>query len=174
MQVCTQPQICDERPHWEPRPYLTHVEPPPHTLAPPLSLFPSLLSAFKEEGAATQKKKKCKTSKVGSGRLQKKRKKVRRWQKKRKEEMIRSRESGRSVLTCSCSRVSPHAATHPRAPRPLTQMWHPSCQPLPPHTPSSPNPHPYHQPSPPNSSITICMAPLAPDYANHLSGPCSP
>lgn len=37
-----------------------------------------------------------------------------------------------------------------------------------------PDPQPYHQPSPPNSSITICMAPLAPDYANYLSSPCSP
>lgn len=46
------------------------------------------------------------------------------------------------------------------------------------HTPAAnhcpQNPHPYHQTSPPNYCITICIAPLSPDYANHLSGLCGP
>lgn len=62
-QVCTQPQICDERPHWELRPYLTHGEahhPPAlsHSLSPlALSFLISFqLSASREEGAAAQRK----------------------------------------------------------------------------------------------------------------------
>lgn len=51
MQVCTQPQICGERPYWEPRPYLTRGEFPSLVLLSlPCTLFPSLLSAYKKRG----------------------------------------------------------------------------------------------------------------------------
>lgn len=44
MQVCTEPQICDERPHWEPRPYLTQGEPLSLCCSLPLSLSQSPFS----------------------------------------------------------------------------------------------------------------------------------
>lgn len=58
MQVCTQPQICDERPHWELRPCLTCL---PSLTLPPCSLSLSLsISPFSFQrgglGAATQRK----------------------------------------------------------------------------------------------------------------------
>ena len=74
------------------------------------------------------------------------------------KEIRRSRKHNCSVAVCRC-------VAGCRTPTPDTNVTPP-----PPFLFNQPHTHTTN-PQPPNSSITICMAPLAPDYANHLSSP---
>lgn len=125
MQVCTQPQICDERPQWELRPYLTHGERlHPQSHAPSFLLF---LSASKEEGAAWQG---MGTTKVEGGRLR-----LEKRSERREGGAIRNRKQSFSWRVCRCSRMplstlTPDTNMTPQLPSPPSLELHPYHTPL--------------------------------------------
>lgn len=143
MQVCTQPQICDERPHWELRPYLTHSEAhnPPAlscSLSPSLSLSPYILSAFSEQGGGgggchTEKGSNKQGGGVGGGGIKSERVTENRKKKKRK----RGADSGGALRWSASLRLGTSEQPDP---------WHKYDTPA----------------TPPNFSITICMDPPSP------------
>lgn len=165
MQVCTQPQICDERPHWELRPYLTHGEPPP-ALSPSLSLslFPFSFQrgggCHTEEGYNEQGREWVTTKEEErSERVTERR--------ERERETIRNREWRGSGVECLLMQEDT-----PEHPDPWHKYDTPAANhcppPLPETPPISPPPlhklqhyHMYGSPSPLIMLIT-CPAPAAP------------